>query len=100
MRIAWIGLVSVLVLLVCSGGVFAQNKIDGPFCLEKGVVGYYIPSGSVVYQFANGTTVVCGPNGEVVKVNDSEAPVLPNAGRKNGSGNPYLHSSKWFDDRF
>ena len=77
MRIAWIGLVSALFLLACSGIVFAQNEISGPFCLEKGVAGYYIPPGSVVHQFANGTTVVRKPNGEVIKINDSEAPVLP-----------------------
>ncbi|GEM_PF-5939407 len=66
MNIVWIGLVSALVLSVCSGVVVAQNKINGQFCLERSVAGYYMPSSSVVHHFANGTTVVYEPNGKVI----------------------------------
>ncbi|AEA47553.1 hypothetical protein [Archaeoglobus veneficus] len=64
MRKAWIGLISAMVLLACSGVLAAQNDaIGAQFRLEKGVAGYYIPLGSVVHHFADGTTVVHGPDG-------------------------------------
>ena len=78
MKIIRMGLVSALLLAICSGVIVAQNKVNGPLHIEKKVSGYYIPLGSVVHHFANGTTVVYGPSGKVIaKINDSNAPKLP-----------------------
>ncbi len=70
-------LLGVLVLFVCSSTAMAQNSITGPFCLEKEVKGYYIPPGSVVHHFANGSTIVQGPDGKVIaRINDFDSSMI------------------------